>query len=72
MQPRASSQIRLCPLCQGEMSPGKMSAYSDFHVTVPSPDRLLVPRASNVNAQVCLECGYIMLFATDPGKLRRQ
>ena len=59
-----------CPLCGGEMALGTMATHmGQYDVTVPRPGKWF-PNRSAVRVRVCLSCGYLMQFATNPERLR--
>ncbi len=67
MQNETSAQVR-CQLCGGEMAEGYIQSPL-FRVYTAGK---LFPRGSAMRAKVCLTCGYIMQFATNPERLRPQ
>ncbi|MGZ3664044.1 MAG: hypothetical protein ACXVDA_06080 [Ktedonobacterales bacterium] len=59
-----------CPLCGGEMTAGTIATYMGiYEVNVPRPGKWF-PKQSSVQVRVCLSCGYLMQFATNPERLR--
>lgn len=65
----AIAELR-CLLCGGEMAQGTMNTYfGEYQVAVPRPGKWF-PKMSDVRVRVCLSCGYLMQFATNPERLR--
>ena len=60
-----------CPLCGGAMTSGQISTYGACRVIVSLPNKIF-PNGSDVRLWVCLSCGYIMQFATNPERFRPQ
>jgi hypothetical protein len=61
---------RRCPLCRGETTPGYLVSNESGHVAAFHGREKnafgVSVRRSPVTARVCLGCGFVLLFATDP------
>jgi hypothetical protein len=58
------------PLCGGEMMDARPVDFHALRLGVWWPNKWL-PRASGGRARLCLDCGSVMLFVTDPQRLRQ-
>jgi len=58
-------------LCGGTTVDATLWGQWPVELKADVPGKFL-PRRSQVRAKVCLDCGYAMLFATDPQKFRQQ